>query len=269
MRLMGGIRSRRGARPLCVYIAALLLMAACAGRPEQARAVDLSHLLVPDLAAADWTAGADAFAGMDVTDGSLFSYGGFTVAPTDLHRDGLRLRVYAGAGNYTYTAGIRVGAAGGDMHRRADVLQAEALLGWQVSADPLILRLFAGLAYEDQSTGLPDPSNAALGEHFGAKVAVETWFDLSSWLWLSADASYATTIDSYSGAAKLGLKPFSWLSLGPEAAAFGNAEFEAHRLGGFARWHCGGCDVTVSGGVSGDYNDETGAYGALSFYTRF
>ena len=266
---MGGTRSRRGARWGCVYIATILATVAYAGHCAPARAVDVSDLLAPDLAATDWTGGADAFAGMDVTDGSLFSYGGFTVAPSDLHRDGLRLRVYAGAGHYTYTAGIKVGSAAGDMHRRADVLQAEALLGWQVSTGPMVLRLFAGLAYEDQSTNLPDPSNAALGEHLGAKVAIETWFDLSSRLWLSADASYATTIDSYSGAAKLGLKPLSWISLGPEAAAFGNAEFDAHRLGGFARWHCGGCDVTVSGGVSGDYNDETGAYGALSFYTRF
>jgi len=244
-------------------------MAVCAGHSTLARAFDLSGLLAADVAGDQRVAGVDAFAGLDVTDGSLFSYGGFTLAPTDLDRNGFRFRVYAGAGHYEYTASVTAASLAGDLHRSADVLQAEALLGWQHSTGSVTARVFAGLAYEDQSTNLPDPSNAALGEHLGAKVAIETWFDLSSRLWLSADASYATTINSYSGAAKLGLKPVSWLSLGPEAAAFGNAEFDAHRLGGFARWHCGGCDVTVSGGVSGDYNDETGAYGALSFYTRF
>jgi len=230
----------------------------------------LRALLQPDIAAANWISGADSFAGVDATGGSFFSYGGFTFSSGGLDEDGLRLRLYAGYGYYQYTS-TEVSGSGVsvDFDRRADVFQGEALAGWQFSTGPMTARLFAGLAYEEQAITPGDPDNALAGTHLGAKVAVETWFDLSSRAWLSVDASYATTTDAYSGAFKLGLKPWPWLSLGPEAAAFGNEEFDGHRLGGFARWHCGGCDMTVSGGVSGDYDDDTGAYGALSFYRRF
>jgi len=243
---------------------------AAAGVPP-ARAFDLSALLTPDLVADDWIGSADSFAGIDATRSTLFSYGGFTFAPgPSLDGDGLRLRVYAGAGNYRYTAReeVRPGVIV-DKRRQVDVTQAEALIGWQFSAGVMTAKLFAGIAYEDHAITPGDLSNAIAGSHFGAKAALETWFDLSNWAWLSADGAYATTTAAYSGRLKLGLRPFDWLSLGPQAAVFGNREFDGHRLGGFARWHCGGCDVTVSGGISGDYDDETGAYGALSFYRRF
>lgn len=266
---MGGRRPRRCARPSQTLLIAFgLAVSACVAAPS-ARALDLSQLLAPDLAAADWTGGADVFAGVDATDSAVFSYGGVTLAPGSLDRDGLRLRLYAGAGQYTYQSRVESGYGLVAFNRRADVVQAEALAGWQFSNGPVTARLFTGIAYEEQTITPDDPENTLAGAHVGAKVALETWFDLAPWAWVSADASYATTTDAYSGAFKMGLTPWPWLSLGPEAAAFGNEEFDGHRLGGFARWHCGGCDVTVSGGVSGDYDDDTGAYGALSFYRRF
>ena len=260
---MGPITDKRPRpRAACwrVELIAILLGVISVILATPARAIDLSALLEPDLAAADWLEGADTFLGVDATDSVLFSYSGFTLSPGRLDREGLRLRVYAGAGRYTYVSGTE---------GTADLVQAEALVGWQFHAGLITAKLFAGIAYEAHTIDPGEPDIALRGGHVGAKVALETWFDLSERAWLSADASYATAIDSYSGSTKLGLKPVAWLSLGPEAAAFGNQEFEAHRLGGFARWHCGGCDVTVSGGVSGDYDDDTGAYGALAFYTRF
>jgi len=266
---MGGRRSRRRARPRHAGLIVLCvgLLGSSAG---PARAFDLSPLLSADLAGADWVGSADVFAGVDASQSALFSYGGFTLAPGHPDREGLRFRLYAGAGHYQYTSRGRSSRYGAfKMERKADVLQAEALIGWQISTGAMTAKMFTGLAYEEQTISPGDPGNTLAGEHFGAKAALETWFDLASWAWLSADASYATMTDAYSGTVKLGVRPWSWLSIGPEAAAFGNAEFDGHRLGGFARWHCGGCDVTVSGGVSGDYDDDTGAYGALSLYRRF
>jgi hypothetical protein len=240
-----------------------------AGGSNHAHAFDLPDLLSADLVGADWLGGqADAFAGVDAGDSWLFSYGGFTLAPGALDRDGWRVRLYAGSGYYSYTPSGRVGS-NAFAPRRADVFQLVALAGWQFSAGVITAKLFAGVAYEDHAISPADPDNAIAGTHIGAKVAAETWFDLARWAWLSADASYATTIDSYSGALKLGFRPVAWVSLGPEASVFGNREFDGHRLGAFARWHCSGCDVTVSGGLSGDYDEETGAYGALSFYSQF
>lgn len=242
-----------------------------AGFSGHARAFDLPDLLVPDLLAAEWPGGrTDAFAGVDAGDSWQVSYAGFTLAPDGLDREGWRVRLYGGAGRYSYTStteispGLRVA-----FDRRAEVFQLEALAGWHTSAGMMTARLFAGIAYEDHVVSPDDPQNAIAGAHFGGKMAIETWFDLSRWAWASVDASYTSTIGGYSGAIKLGLKPVGWLSLGPEASALGNREFDGRRLGAFARWHCGGCDATLSGGVSGDYDDETGAYGALSFYSRF
>ncbi len=240
-----------------------------AGGSGHAHAFDLPDLLSADLAGADWLGGqADAFAGVDGGDTWLFSYGGFTLAPGALDRNGWRVRLYSGAGYYSYTPSSR-GSPNAFAPRRVDVFQLEALAGWQFSTGIITAKLFVGAAYEDHAISPADPDNAIAGTHLGAKVAAETWFDIAPRAWVGADASYATTIDAYSGALKLGLKPFDWLSLGPEASVFGDRENDAHRFGAFARWHCSGCDMTVSGGVSGDYEDETGAYGALSFYRRF
>jgi len=268
---MGGRQRASGVRRAGKVLGIALTAAMIAGGSENARALDLPDLLAPDLAGADWLGGeADAFAGVDAGDTWLFSYGGFTLAPDGLDREGWRIRLFGGAGHYRYTSTVEVSpGALVDFDRRAEVFQLEALVGWQVSAGMMTAKLFAGVAYEDHAISPGDPQNTIAGAHFGAKLAVETWFDLSRWAWASADASYASTIHGYSAAAKFGLKPVGWLSLGPEASAFGNREFDGHRLGAFARWHCGGCDMTVSGGLSGDYDDETGAYGALSFYSRF
>jgi len=271
MGLMGGVRLREGVRrrQKLLLIMGVALMAC--GNSFAARAIDLSALLAPDLAADNWmTSRADAFAGVDATHSSVFSYGGFTLAPGGLDQDGLRLRFFAGAGYHGLNehSGVSAPQLDGFTHR-ADIFQAEALVGWQIASGPVIARLFAGVSYDEQAISGPQIDYALQGEHVGAKVALETWVDLSPSAWLSADASYATGIGAYSGALRLGVTPMAWVSVGPEAAIFGDREHDGHRLGAFARWHCGGCDATLSGGVSGDYDEETGAYGALSFYRRF
>ncbi|WP_170144428.1 cellulose biosynthesis protein BcsS [Dichotomicrobium thermohalophilum] len=266
---MGGRRLRRRARPFEKLLVVFGIGFAACLAAAPARAFDLPALLMPDLAAVDWMGGADTFAGVDVTDSALFSYGGFTLAPGGRDHDGWRFRLYAGVGHYTYRSSVESVAGLIEFDRRADVLQAEALVGWQASVGAMTAKLFAGVAYEEQVIAPADPENPIAGEHVGAKAAVETWFDLAPWAWLSADASYATTLDAYSGAVKLGLNPHAAISFGPEGSVFGNREFDAHRLGAFARWHCGGCDVTISGGVAGNYDEETGGYGALAFYRRF
>ncbi len=270
MGFIGGRGPRNCARLMLRLLIAIGFGFAAGAFARPARALDLSALLAPDIADADWMGGGvEVFAGVDGSDSAMFSYGGLTLAPSGLDSNGLRVRFYAGSGNYTYTTARGTPDGLVSVHRRADILQAEALIGWQVSIGATTAKLFGGIAYEEQTISPDDPENALAGERFGAKLALETWVDLARWAWLSVDASYATSFDAYSGTARLGLKPHTDLSLGPEARAFGDREFDGHRLGGFARWHCGGCDVTISGGVAGDYDAQTGAYGALSFYRSF
>ena len=271
MGLMGGARLRGGARRCQTILLVMGIALMADGNSFAARALDLSALLAPDLAGDDWMdSRADAFSGVDATHGSVFSYGGFTLAPGGLDHDGLRLRFFAGAGYHGLEEPGEASALVPDgFTHRAEVFQAEALVSWQVSPGPVIAKLFAGVSYEEQAISGPQIEYALAGEHLGAKVALETWVDLSRSGWLSADASYTSGMDAYSAALRLGVQPAEWVSVGPEAAVFGDRENDEHRLGAFARWHCGGCDATLSGGVSGDYDEETGAYGALSFYRRF
>ena len=268
---MGGFRLNGGARRCQTVLLIMVVALIAGGNSFAARAIDLSALLTTDIAGDNWMASrADTFAGVDATDSSVFTYGGFTLAPSGLDHDGLRLRFFAGAGYHGLEEPGRASAVvpEGFTHR-ADIFQAETLVGWQVSSGPVIAKLFAGASYEEQAVTGPEIDYALAGEHLGAKVALETWVDLSRSVWLSADASYATGIGAYSAALRLGVRPAAWMSVGPEAAVFGDREHDGQRLGAFARWHCGSCDATLSGGVSGDYAEETGAYGALSFYRRF
>jgi len=235
-----------------------------------ARALDLSELLVPDFAATEWISGrTDFFTGVDATENALFSYAGLTLAGEGIDRDGVRLRLFAGTGNYSYGSTKTGSDAHADTQRSADATQVDALLGWQVSFAAVTTKVFAGIAYEAHEVQPADPENTLGGTHVGAKFMVETWLDLSEHAWLSADVSYATAIDGYYGALSLGLKPSASISLGPVLAAFGSRDFDAQRVGAFARWHCEGCDVTLAAGFAGDYDGDLGEYGSLSFYRRF
>lgn len=60
------------------------------------------------------------------------------------------------------------------------------------------------------------------------------------------------------------------MSGGLEGAALGNEEYESGRGGGFLRYHLRDVDLTVSGGVAGDfYTQDLGGYAAFGVYARF
>lgn len=227
-----------------------------------ARAFDLTELLVPNLAR-DWLADrVELFNGVDATQNSWFAYGGLGWSLNGpLDRGGFRVRFFGGSGRYVYTSG--------SLRHRSNVTAAEIMLGYQWQVGRLTAKLHAGPAYEEHDIAPPDPGNAAAGTNFGAKLLAETWLDLGANAWLSADASYFTATQGYAGFVRLGYRPFAWMAFGPEAAAFGNREYQALRAGVFVRLRYALTDITVSGGVSGDYESASGAYGSLSLYHKF
>jgi hypothetical protein len=141
--------------------------------------------------------------------------------------------------------------------------------GFQVSWRDLALKAYLGPAMETRAPTPPDLDKALDGTYWGAKTAIESWMAIGSSFWLTVDGTYFTGTDGYSTSLRLGYQPLSWLTLGPEMAAFGDKDDESTRAGGFLRFIIGKTEATLSGGISSDYGGMTSAYGQAGVYTRF
>jgi len=69
----------------------------------------------------------------------------------------------------------------------------------------------------------------------GLRLQAESWLDLSTRTFLSADAAYGTAFQEYWSLVRLGYRLGPRFSLGLEGGALGNEECDAGRGGGFAR----------------------------------
>lgn len=141
--------------------------------------------------------------------------------------------------------------------------------GYQASWGALTLKAYLGPAMETRMIVPDDPGKALEGAYWGAKTALESWLALDDGFWLSADASYFTGTQAYALSLRPGFQPLDWLALGPEAAAFGDEENDSARAGGFLRVIIGKMEATFSGGVTSNYDGETGVYGSAGVYTKF
>ncbi|MEJ2228009.1 MAG: cellulose biosynthesis protein BcsS [Alphaproteobacteria bacterium] len=182
---------------------------------------------------------------------------------------------------------------------KMETYEAAIMPGYQITFGPLIVKAFAGLAYNGgTATSLnPNwPAELRFDELWGARTALETWLTLSDTLWFSFDASYGVAFQNdqkndlvfhdYAANARLGFRALPWLTLGPEASTFGkhpdvDASYDAlgdadlseacktTRAGGFLRLRFHGTETTLSGGLSIDSDENKTTYGAASIYTKF
>ena len=141
--------------------------------------------------------------------------------------------------------------------------------GYQFTMGSVIVRAYAGLGYKLHETVPHDSQKSLAGAYWGARAGLETWVPLADEIWVSADASYFTGTSAHAAAMKLGFRAQSWLSIGPELAAYGNEDDTSGRAGAFLRIDALGFETTVAGGMSGTYKDDTSAYGSASVYMKF
>ncbi len=141
--------------------------------------------------------------------------------------------------------------------------------GFQVSRQGLALKAYLGPAMEARTTVPLDPQKVLDGSSWGASGAIESWMALSRNFWLTADGTYFTATDGYTAMLRLGYQPLSWLTVGPELAAFGDRENDSTRAGGFLRFTIGKAEATLSGGASADYDGAMSPYGQVGVYTKF
>lgn len=141
--------------------------------------------------------------------------------------------------------------------------------GYRVSLGTIILKSYFGIAYRSETVMPEDPSRSTAAESWGAEASLEAWTRLGDQSWFSADGSYFTGTQSYSAEGKIGFQPASWLSIGPEAAAYGDNDDASGRAGAFVRFDNDGVETTLSGGVTGTFKDEPSLYGAANVFVRF
>jgi hypothetical protein len=208
----------------------------------------------------------EIFTGLEATDNAVSGYVGAGYAfGHGLWESGWRVRAVGSLGAYDYRSTLFRG--GSELATTFDGTSryGAALLGYQLRANSLFLKVFAGFEAEDQSISPRDPNNAVQGSAVGAKLVAESWYDFAPLWFASVDASYGTAFQEYWSRARLGYRVGPRLALGIEGGAVGNEEYDAGRGGAFARLGLRGLELTLAGGFSGNYlEDEPSGYVSLA-----
>jgi Cellulose biosynthesis protein BcsS len=210
------------------------------------------------------------FSGFEASDNYTSGYVGGGYAFGNLYAPGWRARAVGAYGRYHYDGTLFDGSDYRGTTFDGQVGFAAALIGYQFEPGAVIVKLFAGLEAEDQHVEPSDPNNSVQGTELGLRLVAETWYDISSRWFVSADASYGTAFQEYWSLARVGFRVRRKLSLGLEGGALGNEEYDAGRGGGFIRVDFRELEATLSGGFTGDYlMDDPSGYVTLGFYRTF
>jgi hypothetical protein len=226
-----------------------------------ARAQDWSTVVVP----APSPSRVEVWAGADVTSKSWSAYSGMTLAlfgPLD--SDGWRLRTVGGYGAYSY-------AGTGDISgpsTRGTVSFADILIGYHKQFGSLTLKAFAGVSAANHQLAIFETENPGGGLDYGFKGILEAWLTMTERSWASLDLSWSSAHD-IGQRLRLGFAIWPDFSLGVEADAAGNTDFDGGRGGAFVRYSWASGEIAASGGSSLDSALTTGAYGTLNVLTRF
>ena len=216
----------------------------------------------------------EIWAGGDATRRTASIWSGLTWSPLGgIQEAGWRLRGVAGGGRYTYDGWRIVGGLPRPAHFRAVTLFGDALVGYHLQIGSLTLKPFAGLSMVEHRSLPFDPVSRINGRTVGAKVALETWWNIGSSAWLNVDGSWSQVHATTTVRARLGYRLFGDVSAGPEATALTDTNQEMRRAGLFIRYAWDGGEVSLSGGVSGHSWDDAARqaqpYANVSVLGRF
>lgn len=156
-------------------------------------------------------------------------------------------------------------------HQTYEVTRYEAAItpGYQFAAGGMIVKAWLGPGYEYARTTPGDPAKLIGGALWGAKGGLDAWLPLGDSAWVAADGSYFTASERYSASMRFGYKPMSWLTLGPQVAAFGDRDDTSARAGGFLSFTGLDMETTLSGGWTDNYSSDPSPYGAANIYVKF
>jgi hypothetical protein len=179
---------------------------------------------------------------------------------------GLRLRLTGGVSKYSFSSLIEDAKGGvAPIANSGQTGFGDLLGGYQANYGGLWVTALAGAAYDARIV----TSGGETVQSFAPKAAVETWLNVHERSWISAYATYSWNRRQYSGSLRFGLRALDSLDLGPETGAVGDVESDRAHAGGFARLTYRGVEMTLSGGMEGDYERMSGYYGALGIFRKF
>jgi len=215
------------------------------------------------------------FGGYDFVKGSNYYFDGMIVALNgDLSRDGFAVRAYGSRVDYDLDPGDGRG------------YQGDLMLGYLFNRGRWSGGVFVGVDYQDYKLKPDDPTSNVRGTEVGFAVAANVDTGREGPYYFSLNGKYSTAFDSYWGRVRTGLNRGRF-TFGPEFIAFGDTDFDAHRIGGFLTFDvkliprmplevtlsAGRQFVDSSGGGGGgtvtSVGGGEGTYGLVVFSTSF
>ena len=169
-----------------------------------------------------------------------------------------------------------------------DRVTFNALAGYMVQIGALTAKGFAGLAFIDHEISAPAGFTAAAeGAEWGPKGQIELWYDDGGPSWSALNASYTTAQNSYAINIRGGIRiggGSSPISIGTALTVDNQGSQGAALSGAYARggafvryaWDSG--EISLSGGIIADLDDEAAnlliddqysTYGGLRILTKF
>lgn len=204
------------------------------------------------------------YTGVDVARDNMYGWAGAAWSPFGLmEREGLRVRLQGGGGQYRYrTADV----AGG--WNTVNKTEGELLAGWQFLRGPHAIAVYAGVNIAQNLLDQPDPSNREQGTSIGVKALAEWYYSRDQWTFTGTlGGSTADGKAFIRGTA--GRHVHEMFDLGTEAGASTDWLSQDARAGLFIATPLPGRQWRASGGWRWSSDSDDGPYVTLSLYAPF
>jgi hypothetical protein len=179
-----------------------------------------------------------------------------------LDESGMRLRVAATLGTFTYTATTK-----GVGQVRGDQAIGTFLVGHEWVMPNMTAALWGGLDIWRNSLDKVDPNNKTEGTAFGFKAGADLYVNPTSYTMASANLTFSSAHQSYYSRFKAGMAVSQNVFIGPELVALGDSFSQQWRAGAhLSGFKVGPLQFGLAGGYMNDRVRGSGGYG--TFDTR-